>query len=85
MRSRHRHGLADVGKRLDTMLKQSSWRTRHLTDFYGTLSDEQKANSRQLRRSEQPRRDQPDTMQRSSAGTIGNCSEINLVAQQGYL
>ena len=56
--------LAAVGKRLDTMLQAVKLVRSALDDFYGTLSDEQKAQFEAIG----PRRtaDQADTRRRHS-------------------
>src|SRR6266851_994628 len=58
--------LADVGKRLDTMLQAIKLAHSALDDLYGTLSDEQKAQFEAIGPQRTASSDQPDTMQRSS-------------------
>jgi hypothetical protein len=68
--------LAAVGKRLDTMLQAVKLVRSALDDFYGTLSDEHKAQFEAIGHSEQPRRIGPTRCRDIAAGTIGNCSAI---------
>jgi hypothetical protein len=58
--------LAAVGKRLDTMLHAVKLVRSALDDFYGTLSDEQKAQFEAIGPQRTASSDQPDTMQRHS-------------------
>jgi hypothetical protein len=58
--------LAAVGKRLDTMLQAVKLLRSALEDFYGTLSDEQKAQFEAIGPQRTASSDQPDTMQRHS-------------------
>jgi hypothetical protein len=58
--------LAAVGKRLDTMLQAIKLVRSALDDFYGTLSDEQKAQFEAIGPQRTASSDQPDTMQRNS-------------------
>jgi hypothetical protein len=58
--------LAAVGKRLDTMLQAVKLVRSALDDFYGTLSDEQKAQFEAIGPQRTASSDQPDTMQRHS-------------------
>jgi LTXXQ motif family protein len=58
--------LAAVGKRLDTMLQAVKLVRSALDDFYGTLSDEQKAQFEAIGPQRTGSSDQPDTMQRHS-------------------
>ena len=56
--------LAAVGKRLDTMLQAVKLVRSALDDFYGTLSDEQKAQFEAIGPQRTASSDQPDMMQR---------------------
>jgi hypothetical protein len=58
--------LAAIGKRLDTMLQAIKLVRSALNDFYGTLSDEQKAQFEAIGPRRTASSDQPDTMQRNS-------------------
>src|SRR5204862_4188717 len=58
--------LAAVGKRLDTMLQAVKLVRAALDDFYGTLSDEQKAQFEAIGPLRTALSDRPDTMQRYS-------------------
>jgi hypothetical protein len=58
--------LAAVGKRLDTMLQAIKLVRAALDDFYGTLSDEQKAQFEAIGPLRTALSDRPDTMQRYS-------------------
>jgi hypothetical protein len=58
--------LAAIGKRLDTMLQAIKLVRSALNDFYGTLSDEQKAQFEAIGPQRTASSDQPDTMQRNS-------------------
>jgi hypothetical protein len=58
--------LAAIGKRLDTMLQAIKLVRSALDDFYGTLSDEQKAQFEAIGPQRTASSDQPDTMQRNS-------------------
>jgi hypothetical protein len=58
--------LAAVGKRLDTMLQAVKLVRSALDDFYGTLSDEQKAQFEAIGPRRTALSDQPDTRQRDS-------------------
>lgn len=59
--------LAAVGKRLDTMLQAVKLVRSALDDFYGTLSDEQKAQFEAIGPRRTALSDQPDTRQRDSS------------------
>jgi hypothetical protein len=56
--------LAAVGKRLDTMLQAVKLVRSALDDFYGSLSDEQKAQFEAIGPQRTASSDQPDMMQR---------------------
>ncbi len=58
--------LAAVGKRLDTMLQAIKLVRSALDDFYGTLSDEQKAQFEAIGPQRTASSDQPDTLQGNS-------------------
>ncbi len=58
--------LAAVGKRLDTMLQAIKLVRSAVDDFYGTLSDEQKAQFEAIGPQRTASSDLPDTMQRNS-------------------
>jgi LTXXQ motif family protein len=58
--------LAAIGKRLDTMLQAIKLVRSALDDFYGSLSDEQKAQFEAIGPQRTASSDQPDTMQRNS-------------------
>jgi LTXXQ motif family protein len=58
--------LAAVGKRLDTMLQAIKLVRSALDDFYGTLSDEQKAQFEAIGPQRTASSDLPDTMQRNN-------------------
>ena len=58
--------LAAIGKRLDTMLQAIKLVRSALDDFYGTLSDEQKAQFEAIGPQRTASSDQPDAMQRTN-------------------
>ena len=58
--------LVAVGKRLGTMLQAVKLVRSALDDFYGTLSDEQKAQFEAIGPQRTASSDQPDMMQRNS-------------------
>ena len=58
--------LVVVGKRLETMLQGVKLVRSALDDFYGKLSDEQKAQFEAIGPERAASSDQPDTMQRNS-------------------